>query len=418
MRTNTHSWPIYNLKTREKKIDTTPYFQRTPVWSLSQKQLLIDTILRGLDMPKMYLNVLKKRQGRFEYQVVDGQQRIRAIWDFYKGSFRLAKDAPAIKRWQVAGKGFKELPDDLQDMFWGYNLAIVLIEDAERDEIEDMFLRLQNGETLIAAEVRNAISGDMRDFVKALTDHALFKSVDFNNRRFAFDTVAAQVTALELHGGMTDVKGRDLEKMYREYRQFDDGGEDAKKIKKVLNFLAKAFDERTPELQKYNVLSLYWLVSELLDTYAVRGFERKVSKWFINFETRRREEAEKDPEHRDPEFLAYQEKISQAAGSRDSLRFRHEVLMTDFLLTFPNLELLDQQRSFTDDQRRAIFRKFKGICQVCYQKVKWENFHADHIKPHVDAGPSTVANGQLLCSTCNLQKSASQPTGKVIVSRV
>ena len=55
------------------RIDTNPDFQRPSVWSLSQKQLLIDTILRGYDIPKMYWR--KVGTNPDAYEVVDGQQR-------------------------------------------------------------------------------------------------------------------------------------------------------------------------------------------------------------------------------------------------------------------------------------------------------------------------------------------------------
>ena len=67
------------------RIDTNPDFQRPSVWSVSQKQLLIDTILRGYDIPKMYWRKIKVNPDA--YEVVDGQQRLRAIWSFFDGEY-------------------------------------------------------------------------------------------------------------------------------------------------------------------------------------------------------------------------------------------------------------------------------------------------------------------------------------------
>ena len=44
---------IFKIKVR---IDPKPQYQRTPVWKLDRKRLLIDSIFKGYDLPKFYLN--------------------------------------------------------------------------------------------------------------------------------------------------------------------------------------------------------------------------------------------------------------------------------------------------------------------------------------------------------------------------
>ena len=41
---------------RRSKINTNPDYQRPAVWSKAQKQLLIDSMLREYDIPKMYMH--------------------------------------------------------------------------------------------------------------------------------------------------------------------------------------------------------------------------------------------------------------------------------------------------------------------------------------------------------------------------
>ena len=83
-----------------------PKFQRRGVWGRPAKAYLIDTMIRGLPVPPIYLRVRqsddKKRTIR---EVIDGQQRISAVLDFLDGKFALTPslDAP------YAGKEFKNL---------------------------------------------------------------------------------------------------------------------------------------------------------------------------------------------------------------------------------------------------------------------------------------------------------------------
>jgi uncharacterized protein with ParB-like and HNH nuclease domain len=55
-----------------------PDWQRTKVWDKAQKQHLIDTILRGWHLPKFYFRKIADDH----FEVVDGQQRLNAIFEF------------------------------------------------------------------------------------------------------------------------------------------------------------------------------------------------------------------------------------------------------------------------------------------------------------------------------------------------
>jgi hypothetical protein len=401
--TYTKPWPLYSVRMREPKIDPRPTYQRPSVWSMSKKQLLMDSILRRYDIPKLYLRAVDKPP--YKYEVVDGQQRLRAIWEFCQDSFPLSECDP-VHGHVVANKRFSELPNDLVDDFQTYELSFVILEDATEDEVEEMFTRLNNGETLTAAEKRNAMPGNMKDFVRELALHPLFGKVPFKNTRYAFDQVCAQMTCLELAGGPTDTKAKNLKDMYKDRVRFEKNGLVARKIKRVLNFLDTAFTDKTPELRKQNVVSLYLLISELMEKYAISGKEATFREWFIAFENERRLEQDEPEDERQPEWIRYQETVIQAVDSKPSIEFRHKTLMTSFLLYCPELEPLDSQRAFTEEQRVTIFRKYNGICQSCKKEIKWDEFQADHKVPFSRGGKTTVANGQLLCTTCNIAKRA------------
>jgi hypothetical protein len=410
MRINMVPWPLYSVRTRERKINPKPAQQRGPVWSLPQKQLLIDSILRGYDIPKLYLRCVN--EPRYEFEVVDGQQRLRAIWEFFRGEYPLSKEADPVNEHEIAGKKYDELHDDLKEQFQGFVLHFTVFDDAPQEIIDDMFVRLQNGVPLNSAEKRNAISGAMRDFVRDLaSEHPFFtKSIGFENKRYSYHEVLAQITLVELNGGPCTVGHPQLKDMYEKGKTFKPDSAKAKRIRAVLNFLVKAFPQKTGELSKVNVLSLYILASELLTKFAITGKYREFGQWFLDFEARRREDEARDADQRDSDLMQYQLYLSQGTASQTALNHRHRVLMRDLLLNIPNLELLDPQRGFDEYQRLAIFRKYDGKCANpydnpdCQVTCEWDNFHADHIKPWTAGGKTTVDNGQLLCPSCNQKK--------------
>lgn len=179
-----------------------------------------------------------------------------------------------------------------------------------------------------------------------------------------------------------------------------------------MNFLAKAFSERTPELSKVNLISLYTIASELIENFVLSDREREFGQWFQDFERRRTENRSSIEDERDEDLVDYDHHINQQTASLPSQKFRRELLLKDLLEAMPDLTLIDGRRSFTEEQRITIFRRAGGKCAnpnnnpACAIDCDWGNWHADHIVAHSQGGPTSVENGQLLCPNCNLKKAA------------
>ena len=411
MRVSRERYPTATLYGLRHKIDPTPDYQRPPVWTRKQKQLLIDTILRGFDVPKMYWQRISNNH-QHEFDVVDGQQRLRTLWEFCGGEFPLAKDADPVGKTEIAGKRYDDLDFDLRSNIDIYALDVVIVEDAvqteDEDEVRDMFLRLQNGTTLKAQEKRNAMSGKMRDFVKDVAGHPFFENCKFSNSRFTFDHVASQMICLEIAGGPTSVRDSDLNRMYLDNIQFDTNGRVPRKVFRVLDYLQRAFPEKTPELERYNSIILYCLASTLIERYVYDGTESDLAAWFIDFESGRRANDDLDEDNRDPSLIEYKRLTSYSTDAEESIRGRLEFVERLFFSAFPDLEPKDEIRAFSHEQRLAIFRKGGGKCQIATHcdggKLGWREWHADHIVSHAKGGKTVVSNGQIACAACNLSK--------------
>ena len=411
-------YPAATLCSLKGRIDPTPDYQRPPVWSRKQKQLLLDSILRGYDIPKMYWREVEREDG-IQFEVIDGQQRLRTLWEFREGEFKLARDMDRINGKDCAGKAYSELPSDLVIQFDSYPVDVVIVRDAvmtdEEDEVRDMFLRLQNGTTLKAQEKRNAMPGAMRDFIKSLSEHAFFEKCRFSNSRYTYDLVAAQLTRLELAGGPVSIRNADLNRMYADNTSFDASGPKARKVRRVLDFLGRAFPEKTPELERYNVVTLYCIASSLLESYVHQGLEPKLRDWFLSFETERRAQEQLPEDERDPQLVEYRRLTSQSTDGEESIRARLDVMEKRFFLAEPDIQLKDTNRHFLHEQRLAIFRKDQGRCQIrkyCDgDKLVWGDWHADHITPHSKGGQTVVSNGQASCARCNTSKGSRESVG-------
>ncbi|MCY3638745.1 MAG: HNH endonuclease signature motif containing protein, partial [Chloroflexi bacterium] len=317
----------------------------------------------------------------------------------------------------VEGKYYEDLHYEVKEELDSYSLSIIILEEEKDQEIEEMFLRLQNGMSLNSAEKRNAIDGNMRDFLRDVTlTHKLFtSSVWFENKRYAHDEYAVQMMQIEMLDGPTVISATRLGQMYNNGKNFKKNSAEAAKFKRVLNFLSRAFPEKSPELTKANLVSLYTLASELLPIYTLTPRGKDFGEWFRGFE-KRRDEYNENPQQDDDEIHAYSLAVSQGTGSLPSQRIRRDILRNYLLASIPDLALLDEQRLFTEEQRLVIFRKASGKCRnpdnnpECAKICTKDNFHADHIIPHSKGGKTTVSNGQLLCPSCNWKKLDKMPT--------
>ena len=344
MKRGTEQRTVRSFCRRMKKINLQPSYQRGAVWSKPQKQLLIDSILRDLDIPKIYLREID--DDTFDEEAVDGQQRLTAIYEFYNDKFALSKNADDLDESHVIrSKKFSALHEDAKDIFEAYELTVVLLRQSSEEEVEEMFLRLQNGTTLSAAEKRNAMKGKMKEFVRDIARHSFFENCGFKNHRFAYDLVAAQMTRVALAGGPCAVKNADLVRMYEANEDFDHSGKPAKNIKATLDNLHAAFPEKTPELTKLTSLSLFMVFLHLKEGFDAKDRYKEVANWFIEFEIWRRKDEERPSDERESELVTFQEKMSSTTDGQDSVEYRHKILLTRLLTAIPDLAPLDRVRS-------------------------------------------------------------------------
>src|SRR3990167_8847859 len=106
-----------------KQLELNPRFQRRPVWTDKAKSFLIDTILRGKPIPKIFIrqkiNVSTKTSTR---EVVDGQQRLRTILSFIKDGFVVSKRQNS----EHGGLLFSQLPEPVQAQVLAYEVSVDL----------------------------------------------------------------------------------------------------------------------------------------------------------------------------------------------------------------------------------------------------------------------------------------------------
>ncbi|MCH7559832.1 MAG: DUF262 domain-containing protein, partial [Thaumarchaeota archaeon] len=124
---------------KDGRLELAPPFQRNPVWGHKNKSYLIDTILNGLPVPEIFIQVKTNQDGESKYIVVDGQQRIRSILEFIEGEYSLLAGETS---YEYAGKEFKEFSDGVKTDFWDYPIVTRELRTSNDDEITSVFTRM------------------------------------------------------------------------------------------------------------------------------------------------------------------------------------------------------------------------------------------------------------------------------------
>lgn len=152
-----NEWRILN------KFDMAPKYQRHSVWGTEQQSLLIDSILKNIPIPPVFLRESIDKKGKTTFEVIDGKQRLTSIFRFIENEISTADDDnDALHISELAGLKISDLEEDdaFEDIlseFWAYPLPVEYVYTKDDKTVEKIFDRLnRSGEKLTGQELRNA----------------------------------------------------------------------------------------------------------------------------------------------------------------------------------------------------------------------------------------------------------------------
>ena len=214
-----------------KQLVLTPKFQRRDVWVPKAKSYLIDTILRGMPIPPLFVRLrIDPVARRSQREVVDGQQRLRAILGYVRNEFPVLK----VHSPDFGGLYYTELPDDARVSFLGYKFSVNVLQDVSDTEVLSIFARINTYTVkLNAQELRNAsFFGAFKQTVYDLAHghYAFWQNngilTDSQLTRMADDELVSELVVSMLDR-IRGTKAKDLEQFYT---KFDDEFPEAERI--------------------------------------------------------------------------------------------------------------------------------------------------------------------------------------------
>lgn len=336
---------VTDYKHKIPVMDMAPAYQREgSVWTLQQKRRLIDTIVNGLDMPKLYFEVI--RDGRVDevsgrsliYAVLDGKQRLEAIRDFLADKISLPDDFIFFRQPSIdaAGKRLSELSADSETMplyeaFLDYKLPVVEVIANDGDLVEEMFQRLNSATSLNAAEKRNAISGPVRDASNELADGDFFTSrVAIRDARYKYRELSSKFLLIERQLGkdgiIRDTKAKTLMDFFLESKDKVITSEEVEVLRDAveanLEQMVQVFLPNDPLLRSIGTVIVYYIAFR--DPRFARNVNRELLLEFE--ELRRSETVESDNVDASAEVLRRYNAFVQSTNDGVPLKFRADVI--------------------------------------------------------------------------------------------
>lgn len=337
------------------KLNIRPAFQREFVYKDKQRDAVIETVIKGFPLNVMYW--VEDENGN--YELLDGQQRTISICQYVNGCF------------SINSRYFHSLTETEKEQILDYPLMIYICKGNDKEKLDWFEIINIAGVQLKKQELRNAIyTGEWLSDAKGY---------------FSKNGCVAYKLANKYING--EVNRQDYLETALEWITDKEGI----KIREYMSIHQR--DSHATPLWQYFQSVIYW-VQTIFPKYRK---EMKGLPWGIFYNTYG--DNVYNPQELEKRIIALMQDddVTKRSGI-------YEYLLSD------NEKCLNI-RAFTDNEKRQVYEKQKGICPYCVEEhrekthFEFEEMEADHITPWCEGGKTNIDNCQMLCKEHNRRKS-------------
>jgi len=315
-------------------------YQREKIWSRDNQLDLIDSIVKNIDIPKIYLARIQGNEN-FDFECIDGKQRMATLLSFFKPE---PDENPLTVR--IAGENYtykrllKELPP-LAKKIEDFELTFVIYQNHGDEEfLREIFRRLQLGVRLNTGELLKTYTGTLRDFIykEMGRDAPFLRRTNLSEKRFSRQFTLAQICinsfSLYKTGEFVRARYDDLTDFFKENYDLNQKDENLQRVRKVLELMDKHFGDKAGSISSRAVaVSAYLFVEDLY-------LQKKVSlipefaEFFVALLKEIKYNLNLLTKYQNPENTAvledFQKYVLQASVEPYAIKRRHEFLEKAF----------------------------------------------------------------------------------------
>lgn len=215
---------------------------------------------------------------------------------FENNEFRLSKNLQPVviddTEYEIAGKKFEQLDEELQSIFYDKDINVITMIDATDEEVSDIFSRINLGRPLNNSQRRSTVENvEVRNIINSITTHPFFeKMLTQTQRKSAVEKdIARQILMLIEKTDKYDFgsfKNADINEFLLYYNEKVSNPENKTEIDQKLENIHKALDRLDQEFYedtKINRLTLPFAVYGMYRMYKDSKSTSKYVEWLRNF---------------------------------------------------------------------------------------------------------------------------------------
>lgn len=375
----------------ENKLVIQPDFQRKAVWNKNSKIMLIDTIIRDYPIPKIFIQNASETEGRTVRKIIDGQQRITSILEFIKDIFKL--DAPYEGSYK--GYSFSQLPDDVKEHIYRYNIDCNEAYGYSDKEYRDIYSRLNKySMPLNNQELRKAdYPGEFYNLSEEIANSEILEEWRIFNaasrRRLLDVEFMSEILAALIDGHQN--KKDNLDIFYERYSGSDLSDLRAK-INKIIEELNLIFPNNSISQTRFKQKADFYSLVLAIDYFVKQNLSIANKDLLPLREDFNTLDENISPSEDNSIFQQYAVRCLSSANTQASRKWR-----TDFLIIilagtyYDNSNFLELLNEYQNDAELFKFIEFynikdplyhdslglcplgDGICNVCENEISFDN---------------------------------------------